>query len=197
MAANTKQSAAKLDQKELVAIVKAIRAAKPRSKVYREGMRTLQQQFPGTPAETLLILLRVDHTPERVVELAANESNRRNFISFVRQEILAKQMQRYIDDLVNKERKPGSDLPWQKILLLWDSIDDNGRRAMLLFVHWAMTDLFGNMFGLLDNNGPFLSGGKFELTQGPDRSVLNGDLLDYFWAAEEEEPQEFIWPNSK
>jgi hypothetical protein len=114
-----------------------------------------------------------------------------DFISKVRQLWVAESLERYRNQLLNHSRKPEIDP--ESILSCWDSLTDEQRDGMWQFIRIVMVDTIAQMFSLLDNSGGFRGFPEdFKLVYGPDEVPIK-DLLDYFLAAEEDEPVKVTW----
>lgn len=112
------------------------------------------------------------------------------FISAVRRAWLEQSLERYKTLLKDAPRHPEKDTTWQKhIFPCWDSLNDAQRDGVRRFVRLAMVELISEMFCLVDNVGGFSEYREgFELVYGPHHEKVSGDLLDYFLAAEEDDP---------
>jgi len=118
-----------------------------------------------------------------------------DFVSAVRRVWLANALDRYKRILTDTPRNPAADTVWQKqILPCWDTLDDRQRDGVLKFVRLAMVETISDMFVLVDNLGGFNEfRDKFHLVYGDECERVSGDLLDYFLAAEEDDPAEIKW----
>ena len=109
------------------------------------------------------------------------------FVSCIRNEVLDGNLRTYVDLLNNTPAEGAADEYWQELLQAYSSMNERQRSALRLMARQVMIDTISNLFGVLDGTSPLEDHREsFVLTYGAANEKLNGDLQDYFLAAEEE-----------
>jgi hypothetical protein len=115
--------------------------------------------------------------------------NSEEFVNAIRKPVIQARMIRYSKILKDTLRKPGLDPIWAEIFAGWDTMTEPQQNAMMTFVRLAVAETVAALFGIIDNVEVLEKHReRFELRYGKANEKVSGDLVDYFWAAEEDDP---------
>lgn len=108
--------------------------------------------------------------------------NAEEYVENVREEV-SEICNYYFENLPNPLK--GTDKNWIAIKKLYDSLNEEQKTQLKIFIKIAMKDVVSTIFSKLDNVSSYANQeGCFELRL--DGKVISGDLQEYFFMNEEE-----------
>jgi hypothetical protein len=101
----------------------------------------------------------------------------KEFVHAIHKDVVAANVSTYGALLASTPPDGATDPNWSKALAIYQSLDENARRAFLGFVRQIMLDTTSNLLGVLDGSSPLDAfRDEFKLTYGGSAQPLNGDL---------------------
>lgn len=109
-----------------------------------------------------------------------------HFVAAIRDSILERNLAEY-KKLLGSPDSEVEDEYWRKTCRLYKSLDATRKGDLVSVMRQVMVDTVSSMLGILDGTTYFQRDSKgFTLKYGSDAEKLNGDLQDFFLAAEED-----------